>query len=187
MTREEEAYVKLMSTKDVPKHEAQQHHRRMKAMTKKFIDGLHRASTANAAKGSEACRAASSLGLFGAVDVGKDKYWWDYGQLKLYHTYVLRLRDDDAEAQAMRTFFNVNNARWRVLPPRHHEDPGPQLHQQKRHLGRVRQELPVQKRTAPCVEATVDSHQRYRDGKIVAPPGSILGHRLRGRLGGVHE
>jgi hypothetical protein len=111
MTLEEEAYVKLMGTKDVPKHEAQQHHRRMKAMTKKFIDGLHRASTANAAKGSEACRAASSLGLFGAVDVGKDKYWWDYGQLKLYHTYVLRLRDDDAEAQAMRTFFDVTNAR----------------------------------------------------------------------------
>lgn len=29
---------------------------------------------------------AKSLGVFGAVNVGDDALWWDYGQLRLYRT-----------------------------------------------------------------------------------------------------
>lgn len=34
---------------------------------------------------------ASKMGVFGAVNVGEDASWWDYGQLRLYRTNNLLL------------------------------------------------------------------------------------------------
>merc|ERR1711935_612133 len=49
-----------------------------------------------------------SLGLFGAVDVGKDACWWDYGQLKLYSENTLLLLDDkNPESKLLRKFLGI--------------------------------------------------------------------------------
>ncbi|HAR66922.1 MAG TPA: hypothetical protein DCR55_12005 [Lentisphaeria bacterium] len=43
--------------------------------------------------------------VLGAMDVGADSYWWDYGQLTGYHGNCMRLLRDDEEGRAMRQFF----------------------------------------------------------------------------------
>lgn len=49
-----------------------------------------------------------SLGLFGAIDVGKDACWWDYGQLKLYSTNSLLLLDEkNPECKLLRKFLDI--------------------------------------------------------------------------------
>ena len=45
--------------------------------------------------------------LFGAVDVGTDAWWWDYGTLQNWHANVRRLLDDGTEPGGMRQFFGV--------------------------------------------------------------------------------
>ncbi|TNE90061.1 MAG: hypothetical protein EP330_09540 [Deltaproteobacteria bacterium] len=45
--------------------------------------------------------------LFGAIDVGTDAWWWDYGTLQAWWTNVRRLLDDGGEAEGMRAFFGV--------------------------------------------------------------------------------
>lgn len=45
--------------------------------------------------------------ILGAVDIGPDAYWWDYGQLSGYRRCLTRLMDDDDEAAAMRAFFGI--------------------------------------------------------------------------------
>lgn len=87
LTLEHDSYVELMAQKSVPADQSSAHHVRMRAM----ITGLDQ----------------SALGLFGAVDVGKDAFWWDYGQLRLYQKNALRMRDGDAEAALMRKFYGV--------------------------------------------------------------------------------
>ena len=59
------AYGKIMAKKGMTAADAAAHHARMRAMLSRM-------------------GARGGRGLFGAVDVGTDAYWWDYGQLKLY-------------------------------------------------------------------------------------------------------
>ena len=47
------------------------------------------------------------MGLFGAVDIGTDACWWDYGQLKWYLKNNLMLTAQTEEAAAMRRFFGI--------------------------------------------------------------------------------
>merc|ERR1712150_178189 len=47
------------------------------------------------------------MGLFGAVDVGTDACWWDYGQLKLYSENNLKFLDTDKSSDLLREFFGV--------------------------------------------------------------------------------
>ena len=61
-------YIALMEQKGVGSEESKLHHDRMGKMKKKFEDAGN----------------LKAMGLFGAVDVGNDACWWDYGQLKLY-------------------------------------------------------------------------------------------------------
>ncbi len=49
------------------------------------------------------------LGLFGAVDVGSNACWWDYGLLKLYITNNLKLCQEGADADLLRRFFGVTS------------------------------------------------------------------------------
>merc|ERR1712150_227893 len=49
------------------------------------------------------------LGLFGAVDIGKDACWWDYGQLKWYAMNNVKLMNNDPEAKLMMKFFNITS------------------------------------------------------------------------------
>ena len=113
LSLDETSYVNLMETKGVKRQEAQSHHRRMKKMLKEFIDAGNTNGVTSPLKSkdknSTSSTATDKLGLFGAVDVGTEKYWWDYGQLRLYHTNVMRLRGTDAESVAMRKFFKISS------------------------------------------------------------------------------
>lgn len=49
----------------------------------------------------------SGLHLFGDKDMGDETYWWDFGQLSLYHQNLLKLIEDSKEAETMRNLFSV--------------------------------------------------------------------------------
>ena len=90
MTLSEEDYVGLMEQKGIESSTSVEHYKRMKAFSDKFFP------------------ANSSLGVFGAVDVGKDACWWDYGQLKLYSKNSLLLLDDTTtESALLRKFLGI--------------------------------------------------------------------------------
>jgi len=50
---------------------------------------------------------SKEMGVFGAVDVGSDNSWWDYGQLVLYQQNAMLLTEESEDAKLMRRFFNV--------------------------------------------------------------------------------
>ena len=64
MTLPRDGYISLMGQKGVEPEKAGAHHDRVTAMVKAF-----RSET------------GSDAPIFGAVDVGSDPYWWDYGQV----------------------------------------------------------------------------------------------------------
>ena len=82
-------YATLMAQKGVDEDVSNSHHDRMSL----FKDKLD----------------LSEMGLFGAVDVGKDACWWDYGLLKLYSKNNLKLLEDDDDAKLLRAFMGVTD------------------------------------------------------------------------------
>lgn len=80
-------YIALMNQKGVDGETSKKHHERMSVMKEKFEMG--------------------SMGLFGAVDVGIDACWWDYGLLKLYSQNNLKFLDTDKSSDLLREFFAV--------------------------------------------------------------------------------
>ena len=82
-------YAALMKQKGIDEAESLAHHERVAAMKEKFDFG--------------------DMGLFGAVDVGSDACWWDYGQLKLYSKNNLNLLDADSSADLLRKFFGIED------------------------------------------------------------------------------
>ena len=89
LTLPRDEYISLMSQKGVEAEESRAHHVRMTKMKDGFLG------------------ANSELGLFGAVDVGSNACWWDYGQLKLYVENNLALSEDGDDADLLRRFFGV--------------------------------------------------------------------------------
>lgn len=47
------------------------------------------------------------MGLFGALDIGEESLWWDYGQVKHYIDNNLKILDRTFESQVMRQFFRM--------------------------------------------------------------------------------
>eukprot|EP00546_Thalassionema_frauenfeldii_P014957 CAMPEP_0178913052 /NCGR_PEP_ID=MMETSP0786-20121207/10620_1 /TAXON_ID=186022 /ORGANISM="Thalassionema frauenfeldii, Strain CCMP 1798" /LENGTH=530 /DNA_ID=CAMNT_0020585735 /DNA_START=70 /DNA_END=1662 /DNA_ORIENTATION=+ len=82
-------YASLMAQKGIDEQISNKHHDRMSAFSK-TLD-------------------LSTMGLFGAVDVGKDACWWDYGQLKLYSKNNLKLLEDGEDAQFLRQFMSLTD------------------------------------------------------------------------------
>lgn len=82
-------YAALMKQKGIDEDVSLVHHARMSAMKEKFDFG--------------------SMGLFGAVDVGSDACWWDYGQLKLYSKNNINLLEAGNDADLLRKFFAVED------------------------------------------------------------------------------
>jgi hypothetical protein len=89
LTLSEDDYASLMKQKGTAETESRKHHARMGVMKASFKLG--------------------DLGLFGAVDVGKDACWWDYGQLKLYSKCSLLLLEKDASSDLLRKFLGVTS------------------------------------------------------------------------------
>ena len=91
MTLPEDEYISLMSQKGVAEDESRTHHIRMTKMKDAFL------------------AAKPELRLFGAVDVGNNACWWDYGQLKLYIANNLKLAEEGDDADLLRRFFGVSS------------------------------------------------------------------------------
>eukprot|EP00980_Cylindrotheca_fusiformis_P001096 scaffold305_cov110-Cylindrotheca_fusiformis.AAC.14 len=90
LTLSVEDYCYLMTQKGIDEAESKKHYARMKAFSEKFDKG-------------------EGMGLFGAVDVGKDACWWDYGQLKLYSKNTnLLLEDTNPECALLRKFLGLS-------------------------------------------------------------------------------
>ena len=84
-----DSYVQLMEQKGTDKEESTSHYERMKAFITHFEMG--------------------DLGLFGAVNVGKDACWWDYGQLKLYSRNSLLLLENTESARLLKKFLKFKD------------------------------------------------------------------------------
>ncbi|KAL7521192.1 hypothetical protein ACHAWX_005884 [Stephanocyclus meneghinianus] len=91
LTLPQDEYISLMSQKGVAEDESRAHHIRMTQMKDTFL------------------AANPELGLFGAVDVGNNACWWDYGQLKLYIANNLKLSEEGDDADLLRRFFGVTS------------------------------------------------------------------------------
>lgn len=92
LTLGQDSYVALMDQKGTGAEESAAHHLRMSAF-KARLD-------------------LKDLGLFGAVNVGRDACWWDYGQLKLYsQNSLLLLEQDSSSADLLRQFLSVSDHR----------------------------------------------------------------------------
>jgi len=89
LTLPEDDYISLMNQKGVDGAVSKVHHERMSKMKSGFDMG--------------------SMGLFGAVDVGQDACWWDYGLLKLYSENNLKFLDNDLNSDLLREFFAVTS------------------------------------------------------------------------------
>jgi hypothetical protein len=88
LTLSQEDYVYLMNQKGIEEQTSKAQYERMKNFNESFD--------------------RSGMGLFGAVDVGKDACWWDYGQLKLYSKNSLLLLDDNnPESALLRKFLSL--------------------------------------------------------------------------------
>lgn len=92
-------YVQLMSAKGEDATFLTQHYQRMAALKDKI----------NATS-------KSSLGLLGAINVGKDAGWWDYGQVKLYskNSKLLLEPDSNHDAKLLRQFLGASTTASRV-------------------------------------------------------------------------
>lgn len=93
LTLPESSYVSLMQQKGTDELESTQHYARMAAMKAAFLEGDRE----------------SSMGLFGATDVGKGACWWDYGQLKLYSTNCRLLLEKSGQAELLRRFLGLDD------------------------------------------------------------------------------
>jgi hypothetical protein len=82
-------YASLMSQKGIEEEVSNEHHDRMAAFKAKLNMG--------------------DMRLFGAVDVGADGCWWDYGQLKLYSHNNAKLLEDGPDADLLRTFMGITD------------------------------------------------------------------------------
>lgn len=84
MTLSLQDYVNIMGTKDMNAKDATSHYARVQKIKSSL---------------------PKDLKTFGAVGVGKEGYWWDYGQVKFYLDNNMKMSQDNEEADAMRKFF----------------------------------------------------------------------------------
>ncbi|CAM9537404.1 unnamed protein product [Ectocarpus sp. 4 AP-2014] len=92
-TLEESAYVEIMGGKGTSAEEALAHYKRMRGCLDKFM----------------AKSESKSMGVFGAVNVGDEACWWDYGQLRLYRTNNALLTGVCEESALLREFLGCSS------------------------------------------------------------------------------
>jgi hypothetical protein len=101
LTLSRDDYIRLMEQKGVDSSSSGDHYDRMGSMKQKFED-THCGSANN------------NMGLFGAVDVGKDACWWDYGLLKLYAQNTLILLEDTPSSDLLRQFLGIEGGEHQI-------------------------------------------------------------------------
>jgi hypothetical protein len=102
MTLSKESYVSLMGSKGVSDGDSSGHFDRIQNLLARM-------------KSDKLC---GGLGIFGAVTVGLDCCWWDYGQLPLYQKNLMLLTELSYEATLARLFYEINENSSRVLNSR---------------------------------------------------------------------
>ncbi|PIQ92432.1 MAG: hypothetical protein COV69_02550 [Parcubacteria group bacterium CG11_big_fil_rev_8_21_14_0_20_39_14] len=48
-------------------------------------------------------------------DLGKDAFWWDFGQISFYHKNLLKALENSLEGKIMRRFFNIEKTKDSIL------------------------------------------------------------------------
>ena len=89
LTLSEDVYVALMHKKGVSTDSAKSHYKRIHSFKTEFL------------------KKSPALKLFGALDVGSDSYWWDYGTVNNYYSNMIKLTHKTPESEAMRKFFSL--------------------------------------------------------------------------------
>lgn len=89
LTLPEGNYISLMTQKGIPDKQSLAHYKRMKNFKINFK--------------------MNGMGLFGAVDIGKNSYWCDYGQLRFYLTNNLKFLDIDKTSKFLHGFFGLTS------------------------------------------------------------------------------
>jgi len=100
LTLSKDDYITLMKQKSVDEDTSTTHYERIAKMKE-----------SNATVINE-----NGMGLFGAVNVGKEAAWWDYGQLKLYSKNTAGvLLQDNAESELLKTFLGISGTGTKVI------------------------------------------------------------------------
>lgn len=102
ITLQRDSYVFLMKNKGIDERFSSNHYDRIEKMIKRFNEFLLTSSTSFPS--SIPSSPQNDFNLFGAVDVGQDAYWWDFGQLLLFYKNMMKLTDNTLEASVMRQF-----------------------------------------------------------------------------------
>ncbi len=89
LTLDEDTYLSLMRQKGVGPSDSKNHYIRMAAFKARFRSGN------------------PSARLVGAVDVGNNCYWWDFGHVQGYLANVIKINQQTDEAIIMRRFFGI--------------------------------------------------------------------------------
>lgn len=90
LTLDHDTYQNIMINKGTDKAWIEQHYQRMLKFRDRFVPRY------------------PNLKLVGAHDIGKNSFWWDYGNNQDYFQNSLKLLGNDETAQAMNQFFCVN-------------------------------------------------------------------------------
>ena len=101
LTLSRDSYLAIMAQKGVDSDTASKNYDRMAG----FRAAFETASSADTA--GEGKEDSGRMRMFGAVDIGREMYWWDYGQLRLYNRFNKMMCGSSPEAGAMRSFFGV--------------------------------------------------------------------------------
>jgi len=148
-------YATLMKQKGVPEFESKQHHDRMSKM-------------------KSSLKLDESLGLFGAVDVGKDAAWWDYGLLKKYASNNSKLKESTPESKLMKQFFGMTSSTMNsTIGNDCNVDDKSCLFSSKVSSGTITNSI-LASVQSPSVEATDAIIINCAASKIVAPKNCIL-------------
>ena len=91
LTLSRQSYLSIMAQKGVDATVAATNYDRMAAFSERF----------------RATRGGENVRMFGAVDVGRESYWWDYGQLKLYFANNKLATASTDEAASLRRFLGL--------------------------------------------------------------------------------
>lgn len=91
LTLDFRVFSKILESRNVDSRELERRYKRMGSFKERFIEKNPKCD------------------LFGVVDVGRESYWWDYGQIHHYFNNVMKLTKSTHEADAMKVFYNIDN------------------------------------------------------------------------------
>jgi len=90
LTLDLKTYTSAMHARKVPIEFIHSHYERMQNFKKRFKE-----------------KNPTDLKFFGAVDIGRDSYWWDYGTVDAYYRNNIKMTQAGDEGELMRKFYHI--------------------------------------------------------------------------------